>query len=217
MNILNSKNNISNSKGSLLFELLIVISLIAIILSVSANAMFLSMRSNKISGDRDVATALASESLEAMRSVVEEDWQNIYSKTKSSQHYYLTSTAPAGKWTLLPVSIPADEQVVLNGVTYTRYVIIDNVSRDSSTRNIQSSYSVSDDDPSTQKVTVNVSWTGGNPVSVSEYFFRWKNKICGQSGWSTGGTGNTVKNCGDTTYDTKDAEIDTTGGVLKLQ
>lgn len=204
---------IKKQSGALLLELLIVISLIAIILAVSANATFLSMKGNKTSGDSNVATNLASESLEAARSVSEEDWQNIYTLTKGTQHYYPTQQGGTGKWILMT----GDEIKVLNGVSYTRYIVIDNVSRDSITRNIQGSYSINDDDPSTQKVTVTVSWTGGKPVILSEYFFRWKNIICDQAGWITGGSGNTVKTCPDTTYDTKDAAIDISTGSIKLQ
>jgi hypothetical protein len=41
--------------------------------------------------------------------------------------------------------------------------------------------------------------------------------ICPQTGWATGGTGNTVANCTDTSYDTKDSNIDISTGSLKLQ
>lgn len=206
----NRKDIALYKKGSLLLELLIAISVIAIILSFSANALFLSMKGNKISGDRDTASALASETLEAVRSVVEENFQNIYGLTKSTGRYY--PVLSGNKWVLSS----GDETINMNSVSYIRYVTVDNVSRDPGTRNIQSNYSGTDDDPSTQKVTVTVSWVGGNPIYVSEYFFRWKNKICGQSGWTTGGTGNTIKNCVDTTYDIIDPEVDITGGTLKL-
>jgi type II secretory pathway pseudopilin PulG len=210
---------LKTQNGSLLLELLIVISLIAIIVSVSANATFLSMKSNKASGNRDNASALASETLEATRSVIEEDWQNIYGLTKSTQHYYPTSTYVAGKWSLRPTVIPTDEQVVINGVTYTRYLTVDNVSRDSTTRNIQNIYSSADDDPSTQKVTVIVSWPAGETVTISEYFFRWKNKVCGQPGWTTQDANNTLVGCAGTSYYTKDTGIDltTTPGSIQLK
>ncbi len=204
----NFKNK--NSKGSLLFELLIVISIIAIIFAVSSNAMFLSLRGNKMMGDRDTAISLASETLEAIRSVVDENWQNIYSLTKGTGHYHLIQSA--NKWVIQS----GDESVNINNIIYTRYVIINNVSRDGSS-NIETTYNSTNDDPSTQKISVTVSWPDGNPITISDYFFRWKNKTCGQSGWTTGGSGNTVKACTDTTYDTKDTEIDVTGGVLKLQ
>jgi len=188
------------NKGALLFELLIVISLLAVILSIGANAVFLSIKSNKVSGERDVASALASESLEAVRSVAEEDWQNIYSLNKSN-HYF--PTASNGKWVLMT----GDETVNINTAIYKRYVVISNVSRDSLTRDIQNNYLNVNDDPSTQKVTVRVEWTGGNPIEISEYFFRWKNKTEVQTDWSGGGNGG-INPVGT---------IDTAGGQIKLK
>lgn len=215
----NLKLKISFSKkqqGSLLLELLVVISLIAIILTIGTQAVYVSLQSNKVSGDRDVATNLASEALEATRSVSEENWINIYSLTKTSQHYKVVQSS--GKWTLAT----GDEVVVLNTISYTRYVVIENTCRDDSTRNITGVGTCagdSSDDPSTQKITVTVSWIGGDPVVISEYFFRWKNQVCSQSGWSGGGgSGNGVQPCSTTTnYDTKDNTLDISTGALKLQ
>lgn len=201
-----------NSKGSLLFELLIVISIIAIIFAVSSNAMFLSLKGNKMMGDRDTALSLATEELEAVRSVADEDWMNIYNTTtKGSQHYKLTQSS--NKWIIQT----GDESVTINGITYTRYFIISNVSRDVSS-NIESTYNSSNDDPSTQKVTVTVSWTDGNPITISDYFFRWKNKACSQGGWNTGGVGSGVAyDCTNAIYDTAGSELDITGGTIKLK
>ena len=199
-------------RGSLLLELLIAISVLAVILSVGSQAMFVSIQSGKISGERDVAIGLASEALEAVRGVADEQWQNVYDLTKSTQHYYATSTAPAGKWTLAE----GDETIAINIATYTRYITIDNVSRDDSTREIENVYVPANDDPNTQKVLVTVSWTGGDPVTISSYIFRWRNKVCKQTDWS-GGTGSGAKNCPDMSYGSKDTAIDTAGGTLKLQ
>lgn len=206
--------NYSQNKGSLLLELLIVISILAIILTVGAQAVYVSMQSGKVSGERDVAIGLANEALEAVRAVADEKWQNIYNLTKSTQHYYATSTLSVGKWTL----VDGDETIALNNATYTRYVIIDNVSRDGATRAIENTYVSADDDPGTQKVSVSVSWPNANPVLVSGYFFRWRNKVCNQTDWS-GGVGAGPKNCPDTTYEsiTPPGTINTVGGQLKLQ
>ena len=202
-----NKNDKTRQKGQLLLELLIVISVLAVILSFGANAVFLSLRSNKAAGERDVGNALAYEALEAVRSATEQDWQNIYSLTKSSQHYKTIQSGTT--WTLAT----GDETITLNNTVYTRYVTINNVSRDSTTRNIETSYITADDDPSTQEVTVNVSWPTGGPIVVYGYMFRWKNKACAQTAWTTAGTGNTVKLCTDASYDVKDAGINVTGGL----
>lgn len=207
----NYYNKKKNNKGALLFELLIVISLLTIILSFGSNAIFLSLKSNKLSAERDIAMSLAMETLDATRAVIEEDWQNIYSLTKGTQHYY--PEVSNNKWILLS----GNGSTTLNGVVYTKYVTINNISRDYSTRDIESIYSGSNDDPSTQKITVVVSWTGGADVIISGYFSRWKNKICNHSGWTNGATGNTVKDCADDSYDTKDADIDVSTGSILLQ
>lgn len=201
------------SRGMLLLELLVSISILAAILSVGSQAVWVSMQSGKISSESDLAIGLAGEALEATRGVVDEKWQNIYSLTKGSQHYY--PALVSGRWTL----VSGDEIIALNTARYTRYIVIDNVSRDLSTRMIEPIYDSANDDPSTQKVTVTVEWQGaGSPVVVSDYFFRWRNKICNQTNWA-GGVGSGVKSCPDTTYESifPVGTIDTSVGSLKLQ
>lgn len=201
-------------RGALLLELLLAISILAIILSVASQSVLVSLNSEKFSGERDVAVALASEALEAVRGVADEKWANMYGLTgKGATHYRTVQSG--NKWILEA----GDETVALNSASYTRYVIIDNVSRDSSAnRLIESTYNATNDDPSTQKATVTVSWTGGSPIVISEYFFRWRNKVCDQTGWvGNGGSGDAVVSCGTTTYNTIDSAISTSTGTLKLQ
>lgn len=207
---INFKKQNSKQKGSLLFEMLIVISLVAILISVGANAVFLSMRSNKASGERDTANGLASIALESVRSIAEENWLNIYGLTKSGQRYYPSEVD--GKWVL----IEGDEIININDISYTRYLTIDNVSRDLTTKDIESEYILGNDDPSTQKATVVVSWSQGSPVVISEYFYRWRNKICPQTEWTTPESGSNVENCNTISYDEKESTIDTSAGSLKL-
>lgn len=209
-------------KGSLLLELLLSISVLAIILSLSAQTMLVSLQSEKVSGERDVAVALANETLEAVRAVADEKWVNIYSLTKGSAYYPLAS---ANKWTLTA----GTENVALNNATYTRSVVIENVNRcldveAGGGRNLASTTVGCTpstnylDDPSTQKATVTVSWTGGNPIVISEYFFRWRNKVCNQTEWiGNGGSGDSVVSCTGTTYDIADSAISTSTGTLRLE
>lgn len=204
------KKYTKNQKGSLLFEMLIVISLVAIILTVGANSVFLSMRSGKVSGERDTANSLASVVIESVRAITEEDWQNIYSLNKGTTHYYPSDTG--GKWIL----VEGDETININGLTYTRYLTIDNVSRNLTTGEIETEYVENNDDPGTQKVTVKVVWSDALPVEISEYFFRWRNKVCAQTEWTTAEPGNDVEDCNTISYDEKDNSIDTSDGKLKL-
>lgn len=200
------------NKGSLLLELLIVIALLGVILGVGAQAVYVSLQSGKISGERDVAMGLASEELEAVRGIAEENWQGVYNLTKTPQQYHPVQSGT--KW----ATSTASEIIALNNASYTRYFTVDNVSRDPTTRLIEPTYNSADDDPSTQKVTVTVSWTGADPVTIIEYLLRWKNKACDQTDWS-GGAVTGVKTCPDNTYDSISpaGTINTTVGAIKLQ
>lgn len=183
-----SRFNIQNSTqgGAFLLELLIVIALLAVILGVGTQAVYVSLQSGKIAGERDVAVGLASESLEAVRGMTEENWQGIYNLTKGSQYQTVKS---GNKW----ATSTATETIALNNATYTRSFIVENVCRNDTVVNgsrditgVAACASGSSDDPSTQKVTVTISWTGADPVTISEYFFRLKNKACAQMDWSGG-------------------------------
>ena len=203
-------------KGALLLELLIVISLLAAIFMVGTQAILVSLRSDENSSKRDVEYNLALETLELVRNVSEENWQNIYSPIgieKGVTHYYPLKVNNV--WTLSQ----GNEIVVINGISYTRYIIIDNVSRDTSTnRNIEASYNAINDDPNTQKVTTNVSSTNRNSVIVNGYLFRWKNVICSQTSWTTETTPvDTAVSCPSTSFFSIDSGIDiSTVGSLVL-
>lgn len=183
-------------EASLLIEILLSVSIIAVLLVVGSQAVYVSLKSTKSSGEQDAANALASEALEAVRAISEESWQNIYTLTKSSQNYY--PVASTTSW----VIATGTEGIALNNASYTRSVVFNNVSRDqtANSRLIETSYNAPNDDPSTQLVTVNITWAGGS-YSASQYLFRWKNKVCQQTAWITSGSAG-VKTCPDTTYST---------------
>lgn len=203
----------SRSRGALLLELLIVTSILAVILSIGAQAVYVSMQSGKTSSESDTAMGLASEALEQARAVADEKWQNIYDLTKGSQYHFVQS---GNKW----ATSTGSEAITLNTGNFTRYVTIQNVCRDTTpTSRLITGITDTDGtattctastgafDPSTQKVTATVSWNGsGSPVTVSDYFLRWRNKVCPQASWA-GGVSSGVKNCPDTSYVSKDSQI----------
>lgn len=201
---LNKKN-----KGFLLLELLIAISVLAIILAVGTQAVFVSLESGKVSSERDVAIGLASEALEAVRAVADERWKYFYTDVTNGLQYH--PVISGGKWSL----VEGSEFVTLNTTIYTRHIVVENVSRDSITRAIETSYVSANDDPSTQKVTVTVSWQDGDPFVISEYFFRWRNKVCNQTSWTIdGGLNDQVSCVGGATYESATNII--TGASLQL-
>ncbi|MBI4812073.1 type II secretion system protein [Candidatus Falkowbacteria bacterium] len=196
-------------QGFLLLEILISIAVLILILSLGAQIGLVSFQANKISREKDVALNLLNETLEAVRMVSDEKWQNLYNLTKIDRHYYPQQSG--GKW----IFVQGDEAIAINGVNYTRYFVVENTSRDPATNDIQPVYNELNEDFSTQKVSVFVSWLGAEPLSSSQYIFRWRNRVCSQTEWQlAGSTG--VKICPDTSYDTKTDSI-ATGASLQLQ
>lgn len=222
----NSKSYIpySTQRGFLLLELLVAISILAIILAVGSESVYVSLQSGKTSSESDVAIGLANETLEATRAISDEKWQNLYNLTKGSQYHVVQSS---NKW----ATSSASELISLNTAKYTRYFTVLNVCRDTTpgsrlitgltdTNGTTTSCTTSTGifDPSTEKVTVTVTWSGsGSPVIVSDYFLRWKNAVCPQTSWA-GGVGSGTKTCPDTTYVYKESPIAVTGGgALQIQ
>ncbi len=177
------------ARGALLVEILITISILAIILSLGAQSSFVSLRASKSASEKDTALNLAIETVEAVRAASDELWQNLYSLTKGPGNHYYPSQS-SGKWV---INNSGDETLIVNGVTYARYFTVDNASRNPSTRAIENTYNSANDDPSTQKLTVVVTanWATSTATTFSEYLSRWRNKVTVQTNWTgSGDTGN---------------------------
>lgn len=198
----------ARERGAFLLELLIVVALLGIILGVGAQAVYVSMQSGKVSGERDVATGIASEVLEAVRATTEEGWGNLATSTNSvpgTTQFYATTTI-ANKWTIATGTATTS----VNGISYVTSFTIASTSRDVSTRLIDMGTNY---DPSTRTVTVTTSWPNADAVVITDYFFRWKNRVCTQTSWTTGGSGNNAYTCPTTNYDTIDSGMSTTTGL----
>ena len=171
-------------KGQSLAEILIAVSIGAIIIGSAAVGVSLLLRSNLESRSYYTASFLAREFIDKARSVAEGNWHDIYDLQKgTTSSYKFTASGTA-----LTVASGTESSTAEN-TTYTRYFTVENVYRDGS-GNITESGS---EDPSTQKITALVRWASGaqtKEVTVNEYLTRWRNKIFPQSDWS-GGSGET--------------------------
>lgn len=210
------KGELASEKGALLLEILIVTAILVVILSFSAQLFLTSARSNKSTKESDVAQGLADETLEAVRGVAGENWLTIYnppdttgtpdtSKGASKKYHPVQQ---ATKWAIATSS----ENINVDGLTFTRYFTIDNVNRDSGGNIVATGGS---DDPSTQKITIYVTWPNGTPITTSEYITRWRNKVCVQSDWSGGATSGT-STCSTNVYGSVSNIDASTAGSLKL-
>lgn len=168
--------------GQSLIEILVGVSLGAIIIGGAAGAVSVYLRSNLESKKQQTSTFLAQELMDNVRVFAEGNWHNIYDLNKgSSNHYYLvTSASPFATST-------GDEAITAENTSFTRYFYVNNVSRDSSSGDIQTSYATSTDDPSTQKITVIVTWASGGSITLEEYLTRSRSVVFHQTDWSGGG------------------------------
>lgn len=185
------------SRGALLIEILVTISILAVILSLGAQSSFVSLRASKNASEKDGALNLAIETMEAVRSASDEKWQNLYDLTKGSANHYYPSQS-SGKWI---INNSGDEALTVNNIQYARYFVAQNTCRGTdSSRNITGitdsdgsastcTTSGGSFDPSTQKVTVTVTtnWATSTAITFSQYFSRWRNKTTVQTSWTGSG------------------------------
>lgn len=226
----NSKRYILRStqkRGALLLEILVATAILGIILSIGSQMVFVSLQSNKMAGDRDVAVGILNETIEAVRAIGDGRWQTIFELAHNGTHYY--PVALNGTWAVSAGG--SDESILVNGINFMRYFIIENVSRcNDGSRGVASSTTCSpgnnySDDPSTQKVVVSVGWNGGEPIVQTEYVIRWRNKVCPQTNWSAGKSfpadpaPSSPCNTSPNSYFSDDGNIDNTSmpGSIKLQ
>lgn len=207
---------VSRQSGQVLFEILLAVAVLVGVVAVSVQLSQVSLQSAKTAGDRTQAVNLAREGFEAARAVSSENWVNFYSVTKGSQYH---PEVQSGKWVLAAGA----ENITISGEAYTRYLVVDNVSRDPTTRDIESSYNSANDDPSTQKVTITITGTSIPAISYSQYISRWRNASPVQKNWqgSGGQTDNSTSgestNFDDNSYFSKiNLDITGTPGSLKL-
>jgi type II secretory pathway pseudopilin PulG len=194
-------------RGELLFELLIALSIAAIVLTLGGQLVSLGLRASKVANNRGVGTGLFEEMFAAVDGVAGEKWINLYGLTKNSDYH---PTISSGSW----VFTAGSEVVTIDGIDYTRSFKVQNVCRngsgvitgltDSSGTAVGGSGcsgSGGNFDPSTEFVTFQVSWPNYPALVVNRYITRWRNKVCTQTSW--GSTGSGVNSCPDTKYETK--------------
>jgi type II secretory pathway pseudopilin PulG len=183
----------SLNRGQILTELIIAITITAILAAIGAQLIGVSFYSAGTSKDRQVASRLAEEVFESLRAIT----QGNTSSTQGWNRLYLppngmgTASSSKGVANLYKILIldntwqiaSGTESIVLDGSEYTRSFVIDNVSRDATSGNIQSTYVLANDDPATQKVMVKISKTGAPDFIFEKYFTRYLNESTAQTSW----------------------------------
>jgi type II secretory pathway pseudopilin PulG len=208
----------NSSSGQLLIEILITVSVAVVVLALGGSLIYASLKSNQSSANRNSVLGLVQEEMAGVIGASTEQWQNVFNLTKGTQSYYITGTSA---WTIAT----GTDSKTLNNVSFVRYFTVQNICRATSTNNITG---ISDDggtststclsstgnfDPSTELVTVTVSSTNMNPVTLPEFITRWRDQVCVQQSWSS--QSSATSSCSSpSTY--QDETNVTTGSDLQL-
>ena len=186
--------NLKPNSGQILTELIIAIAITVVLAAIGAQLVGVSLYSAGSSKDRQAASRLAEEVFESLRGITQgntsstQGWNRIYLPPDGSG----TSSSSKGISNLYKIIISGNtwqiasgtEAIVLDGDIYNRSLIIENISRSSSTNAIESNYNFNNDDPHTQKITVTISKTGAPDFVLSQYFTRYLNESTAQINWS---------------------------------
>ncbi|MBI2025117.1 MAG: prepilin-type N-terminal cleavage/methylation domain-containing protein [Candidatus Harrisonbacteria bacterium] len=170
-------------RGQSLIEILIGVMIGAILVGGAAVTIAITLRSNLQNKNIQTASSLGQELLDKVTVFTEADWHNLYDVAKSPAQYYLGISGQGFS------ASSGSEIVTLDNKEFTRYFTVENVSRDAG-GNIEAIYSPSNDDPSTQKVIVTITWNETEEtaeVNLDKFLTRSRNLIYRQTDWSGGG------------------------------
>lgn len=194
---------LDRQRGSLLLEILLAVAIAAVIIGGVSSLIIVSLKSGQLSGEKNVIMGLAEEGLEAVKTIAENNWHNLYlppdgagnsvsgkGETAENTYYVYKKDNGGGvfSWELTKNSVLGE--LSANGISYARKIYIFNVTRNKAgDRQICAvSADCPDgeiDDPSTQRIKIKVSRLNGENVIIKEeYLSRWKNNIFMQSDWS---------------------------------
>jgi type II secretory pathway pseudopilin PulG len=196
----NIKKFLRDRRGQSLIEVLIGLTIGALIIGGVSAGLVSSLRSNTQTKQDIIATEIAQKTMDNLRALSESDWNVIYNVEESVEEgvekkYYLLFDEPTQTFSALLEPTPPEYltpeqkekiEVTIENIIYTPSFYAYNVSRDSEGAiDLGTTY-----DPSTQKIKVKVSWktvgTNERTISIASYVTRTKNISTLFTDWSAG-------------------------------
>lgn len=154
-------------KGVFIAEILIVAAIISTALITFLGIAVFSLKLSAYAEKSNVAVSLAEETIEATRSFRDgTTWAaNGLASLNTGVDYYPSLSGSPANWSL---ALGAE---TING--FTRKIVFERVSRDSSTHDIESVYNPANDDPDTRKIICSVSWEN-KEIQIITYLTNWQ-------------------------------------------
>ncbi len=182
--------------GQSLIEIIIGLGIGSALIGAAVVAIVFMLRSGAVNQKFQIASGLNREILDKVRTVESANWNDLYQiynlapKGADSQYWVDFNVGGNNKFSFLS----GTTSMVIEGVTYTEFFSVENVCRDSNDiTGVPPCGGGSSEDPSTQKVTVYVTWPTGSTnaeLKVADYVTRWENAVFQQTDWSGGATHN---------------------------
>ncbi len=170
-------------KGQSLIEVFVALGVGVLMIGGITGAFSVILRSNDFAEKTRNATILNDGLAEMTRSFADGNWPGIYNLLNgSANRYHLINSSGI----ITPQN--GSESITMGIFDYSRSFYVDNVSRDGS-GNIEAVYNADNDDPSTQKITVETVYSiVGVSRTISTWFYvtRMRNIVIGQTDWSGG-------------------------------
>lgn len=154
---MNNIQKLKNNNGFGILEIIITIFILSMaIFSISQLAIY---AMQKVQEGENTAKALflAKEGIEAVRTIKDKNWTNNIATLTFGADYH--STISLNTWTL------ASGEEITN--QFTRKIVIDNVSRDPITKDIEQTYNATNNDSNTKKITSAVLWGTTSTQDIS--------------------------------------------------
>ncbi|MDI6717892.1 MAG: prepilin-type N-terminal cleavage/methylation domain-containing protein [Patescibacteria group bacterium] len=181
-----------NQKGQSLIEIIIGLAVGVIIIGGATVLIGSNLKTSLDNKINQTAFSLGQEVFGQVKSISESDWHLIYNLLKGPENnYYITSLQAVASGT---------EAIIADGRNFIRYFYVENVNRalcgigdidsQSSTTGCLSGPGLTGfaEDPSSQRITVIVSFGGKQVVNESHYLARSRNIAIDYTDWSGSST-----------------------------
>ncbi len=172
-------------RGQSLVEVIIGLGISIIMITAATSSLFLVLRSSNANTQTQIAGGLSAALLDNINALADSRWRSVYDLNRGSGNIYYIATS-SGQF----VTQSGEESMTVNNIVFRRHFFLDSVSRDQISQDIESSYIANDDDPSTLKVTVQVTWdqpTTPGFLEATSYLTRWNLETAYQTDWRGGG------------------------------
>lgn len=209
-------NFLRTQKGQMLVEILVAVAIAGIVIGGVATVIGTSLVTGKKTKQITVANGLAQQDMEAIKTLAQSSWVNLYCPP--------LGTCPGDKGTTSTYSVILSgsswvfqsgvSTTTVDGLDFGHYFYVENVNRDEGGDIVTSG---GDEDPSTQKVSVYITWSGGSEFTISEYIMRMGSAYFIDRGWVEGNFNDGPYTRSSGTYSTSSGDVNIDAGVLEVE